>query len=72
MTSLKRWRQIGQGQFRKWETPSQELEGSWQGQHDGLYGPLGALETAEGRILPSLSTPPCWSASSSCAREPRC
>lgn len=50
MTSLKRWRQIGQGQFRKWETPGQELEGTWHGQHDGLYGPLGALETAEGRI----------------------
>ena len=50
MTSLKRWRQVGQGQFQKWETLGQELEGTWQGQHDGLFGPLGTLETAEGRI----------------------
>ena len=50
MSSLKRWRQVGQGQFHKWETPGEELEGTWQGQHDGLYGPLGTLETAEGRI----------------------
>ena len=26
MSSLKRWRQIGQGQFHKWETPGDELE----------------------------------------------
>ncbi len=50
MSSLRRWRQVGQGQFRKWETLGQELEGIWQGQHDGLFGPLGSLETAEGRI----------------------
>lgn len=50
MSSLKRWRQVGQGHFLKWETPEQEVEGVWQGQHDGLYGPLGTVETAEGRI----------------------
>jgi len=50
MTSLKRWRQIGQGQFHKWETPGEEFEGTWLGMHDGRFGPLGTLETAEGLI----------------------
>jgi hypothetical protein len=50
MGSLRRWRRVGQGQFHKWETPGQELEGSWQGQHDGQYGPLGTLDTTEGRM----------------------
>ena len=50
MGSLKRWRQIGQGQFHKWETPGDELEGAWQGRHEGQYGPLGALDTAQGRV----------------------
>jgi hypothetical protein len=50
MSSLKRWRQIGQGQFHKWETPGDELEGTWRGMHDGRYGPLGTLETAGGLL----------------------
>jgi hypothetical protein len=50
MSSLRRWRQVGQGQFHKWETPGEELEGTWQGQHVGQYGPLGTLDTAEGRM----------------------
>jgi hypothetical protein len=50
MSSLRRWRQVGQGQFHKWDSPGQELEGTWRGQHDGLYGPLGTLDTAEGRM----------------------
>ena len=50
MSSLKRWRQVGQGQFQKWETPGQELEGTWQGIHEGRFGPLGTLETADGRL----------------------
>jgi len=50
MTSLKRWRQIGQGQFHKWETPGEEFEGTWRGTHDGRFGPLGTLETPEGWI----------------------
>ena len=48
MSSLKRWRQIGQGQFHKWENLGDELEGTWQGSHDGRFGPLGTLETAAG------------------------
>jgi hypothetical protein len=36
MSSLKRWRQIGKGQFHKWETPGEEFEGTWRGLHDGL------------------------------------
>ena len=50
MGSLRRWRQLGQGQFHKWETPGQEFEGTWQGIHDGRFGPLGTLETAEGQL----------------------
>ncbi len=50
MSSLKRWRQVGQGQFQKWETPGQELEGTWQGMHEGRFGALGTLEAADGRL----------------------
>jgi hypothetical protein len=56
MASLKRWRQIGQGQFHKWETPGDELEGMWQGPHDGRYGPLGTVETREGLVTFPLHT----------------
>jgi hypothetical protein len=49
-TSLKRWRQVGQEQFLKWETPGQELEGTGRGIHDGRFGPLGTLEAADGRL----------------------
>src|SRR5215831_19020593 len=50
MASLKRWREIGQGQFHKWETPGGEFEGTWRGMHDGRFGPLGTLETSEGLV----------------------
>src|SRR5215467_6658137 len=50
MTSLKRWRQIGQGQFHKWETPGEELEGACLSSHEGRFGPLGTLETPEGLV----------------------
>jgi len=50
MASLKRWRQIGQGQFHKWETPGEEFEGTWRGMHDGRFGPLGTLEIPEGLV----------------------
>ena len=50
MSSLKRWRQIGQGKFHKWETPGDELEGIWQGSHEGRFGPLGTLEMSDGSV----------------------
>jgi hypothetical protein len=50
MTNLRRWRQIGQGAFHKWETPGDELEGRWNGPHDGRYGPLGTVETSKGLV----------------------
>jgi hypothetical protein len=50
MSSLRRWRQIGQGQFHKWQTPGEELEGRWQGSHDGRYGALGTVETRVGLV----------------------
>jgi len=50
VANLKRWRQIGQGQFHKWETPGDELQGAWRGTHEGRFGPLGTLETPEGLV----------------------
>jgi hypothetical protein len=50
MTSLKRWRQIGQGRFHKWDSPGDELEGTWQGSHEGRFGPLGMVEATEGLV----------------------
>jgi len=50
VTNLKRWRQIGQGQFHKWEALGDELQGAWQGTHEGRFGPLGALETVAGLV----------------------
>jgi hypothetical protein len=56
MSSLKRWRRIGEGRFHKWETPGDELEGLWQGAHDGRFGLLGTLETADGLFTFPLPT----------------
>ena len=42
--------QIGQGQFHKWEALGDELEGVWQGSHEGRFGPLGTVETAAGLV----------------------
>jgi hypothetical protein len=56
MSSLKRWRRVGQGQFHKWEQAGEEFEGTWRGAHDGRFGPLGTLETAEGLITFPLPT----------------
>jgi hypothetical protein len=50
MSNLKRWRQIGQGNFHKWEALGDELEGAWQGTHEGRFGPLGTLETESGLV----------------------
>ncbi len=56
MTSLKRWRRVGQGQFHKWEQAGEEFEGTWRGAHDGRYGPLGTLETSGGLMTFPLPT----------------
>ena len=50
MSSLKRWRRIGEGQFHKWETAGEELEGIWRGAHEGRFGPLGTLEASEALV----------------------
>ena len=50
MSNLKRWRRLWQGQFHKWESPGDELEGAWQGSHEGRFGPLGSLETTAGLL----------------------
>lgn len=42
------WKKQGLGNFVKWETEGQSLEGIWKGQHDGKFGPLGDIETADG------------------------
>jgi hypothetical protein len=56
MSSLKRWRRVGQGQFHKWEQPGEEFEGTWRGAHDGRFGPLGTLETSNGLMTFPLPT----------------
>ena len=56
MSSLKRWRRVGQGQFHKWEQPGEEFEGTWRGGHEGRFGPLGTLETSEGLMTFPLPT----------------
>lgn len=56
MSTLKRWRRVGQGQFHKWQQAGEEFEGTWRGAHDGRYGPLGTLETSEGLITFPLPT----------------
>src|SRR5437667_11856273 len=54
MSSLKRWRQIGQGQFHKWEVLGDALEGVWRGIHEGRFGPLGTVETVAGLVTSPL------------------
>jgi hypothetical protein len=56
VSSLKRWRRVGQGQFHKWEQAGEEFEGTWRGPHDGRFGPLGTLETSEGLMTFPLPT----------------
>ncbi len=56
MSSLKRWRRVGQGAFHKWEQSGEEFEGTWRGAHEGRFGPLGTLETSEGLITFPLPT----------------
>ncbi len=58
MGSLKRWRQVGggAGSFMKWDTPGKSVEGTWLGQHDGKFGPLGEVETMEGKVSFPLHT----------------
>ena len=56
MSSLKRWRRVGQGQFHKWQHPGEEFEGIWRGVHEGRYGPLGTLETSEALMTFPLPT----------------
>jgi len=56
MSSLKRWRRVGHGQFHKWEQAGEEFEGTWRGAHDGRYGPLGTLETSAGLVTFPLPT----------------
>src|SRR5712692_6408791 len=51
MSSLKRWRRIGQGQFHRWETSGDTFEGIWRGTHDGRFGLLGTLDTEVGTVV---------------------
>ncbi len=44
MAALKRWRQLGGGQFFKFSEPGQTLEGVWRGTQPGKFGENGAVE----------------------------
>lgn len=53
----KEWKKVGQGDFYKWETPGQEVEGRWRGMKDGQYGSLGTVDREDGsRITFPLHT----------------
>ena len=57
MPSLKRWRSVGGGgDFHKWTTSGETLEGIWRGLHDGQYGPVGTLETPEVLVRFAVTT----------------
>lgn len=49
MSNLKRWKkQGGGGGFFKWVDIGQSIEGIWEGQHDGKFGPMGNVREASG------------------------
>ena len=50
MSSGKRWVEMGQGSFIKWETPGQQIEGRWAGKVTTGQWPNGVLDTADGRV----------------------
>jgi hypothetical protein len=56
MSNLKKWRQLGQGAFTKWTDEGQKIAGLWLGKHDGQYGPLGSVQTSEGKVTFPLHT----------------
>jgi|SRR3990172_37477 len=56
MSSLKKWRKLGGGGFTKWETVNQTIEGTWQGQDEGKFGPMGTVKTEVGNIRFPLHT----------------
>ena len=51
-----KWVQVGGGNFHKWTEPGQSLEGLWRGHKDGKFGPVGMLDTREGRVTFPLHT----------------
>ena len=44
------------GQCHKRDTPGEELDGRWEGQHDGQFDALGTVEATEGRVTFPLPT----------------
>jgi len=53
---MKRWKTIGGGEFVKWETAGQALEGEWVGASDGKFGPVGEIRTESGGVTFPLHT----------------
>ena len=51
-----KWVSIGGGSFIKWAEEGQEAQGIYRGQREGKFGPLGMLDTAEGRVNFPLHT----------------
>lgn len=57
MSSLKRYRQLGGGEFYKFSEQGQALEGIWRGTQTGKFGENGVIETPDGqRHMFSLNT----------------
>lgn len=57
MTNAKRWKQLSGGQFFKFQTKGDSLEGTWRGTQAGKFGDNGVVETPDGQVhLFSLNT----------------
>ena len=50
------WVAVGGGGFIKWAEEGQEAQGIYRGQREGKFGPLGMLDTADGRVNFPLHT----------------
>ena len=55
MSSAKRLKQLGGGQFYKFDTPGQKLEGVWQGTQAGKFGENGTVEVNGQPLMFSLN-----------------
>ena len=55
MGNLKRYRQLGGGEFYKFTEVGQTLEGTWQGTRAGKFGENGTVDTPTGIHIFSLN-----------------
>jgi len=56
MSSQKRWKQLSGGQFFKFQSPGDSLEGIWRGTQTGKFGDNGVVEANGATHLFSMNT----------------